>query len=485
MNYSIVKRTIGALLIFEGIFFLVPLITAIVYAEQTVVAFLISIGVSVGCGVLCLIGKNKNQSIYAKEGFVIVALSWIVLSIFGALPFYLSRSIPSFIDALFETVSGFTTTGATIMPSGEAIEALPKSILMWRSFTHWIGGMGVLVFIMAFLPLSGAKNMYLMKAESPGPTVGKLVPKVKETAKILYIIYTIMTLVQLVLMLAGGMPVFDAVTTAFATAGTGGFAIKADGFAGYSSYLQIVVAVFMFLFAINFNAYYLIGKGRWKEILTTEIKAFLLIVFSAITLITANLFLNGVVDYGYSFGEALKHVAFTVASLVSSTGFATENFDLWPSFSKTILVLLMFVGACAGSTGGGIKVSRIVMLSKGAKHEVGRILHPKKVKMITMDKKVVDQEVVRSLNGYIIAYILIYILSMLLISIEGYDMTTNFTSVVATLNNIGPGLSLVGPAGSFAFFSDFSKIVYIFDMLAGRLEIFPMLVLFAPSTWRK
>ena len=485
MNYSIVKRTIGALLIFEGIFFLVPLITAIVYWEEAFFSFLASIAICVCFGVLCLLGKNKNQTIYAKEGFVIVALSWIILSIFGAMPFYFSGEISSFIDALFETVSGFTTTGATILPSGEAVESLPKSLLMWRSFTHWIGGMGVLVFIMAFLPLSGAKNMHMMKAESPGPTVGKLVPKVKQTAKILYTIYALMTLIQFILMFCGGMPLFDAITTAFATAGTGGFSITGDSMAGYSSYLQIVVTVFMFLFSINFNAYYLIGKGRWKEVLTTEIKAFLIIVFTAVALITANLLLTNTVDYGYSFGEALKHTAFTVASLVSTTGFATENFDLWPAFSKTILVLLMFIGACAGSTGGGIKVARVVMLSKGAGHEVGRILHPKKVKKITMDKRVVEHDVVRSLNAYVIAYILIYIVSMLLISLDGYDFTTNFTSVVATLNNIGPGLSLVGPTGSFAFFSDFSKIVYIFDMLAGRLEIFPMLVLFAPATWRK
>ncbi len=485
MNYSIVRRTIGALLIFEGIFFLLPLITAIIYWETAFFSFLISICICVGLGGICLLGKNKNSTIYAKEGFVIVALSWIILSIFGSLPFYLSGEIPSYIDALFETVSGFTTTGATILPDGQAVESLSKSLLMWRSFTHWIGGMGVLVFIMAFLPLSGAKNMHMMKAESPGPTVGKLVPKVKETAKILYIIYTIMTLTQVILMLVGGMPVFDAVTTAFATAGTGGFSVKADGFAGYSTYLQIIVTIFMLLFSINFNAYYLIGKRKWKDVLTTEIKAFLIIVVSAITLITANLLLTNVADYGYSFGEALKHTAFTVASIVSTTGFSTENFDLWPSFSKTILVLLMFIGACAGSTGGGIKVSRVVMLSKGASHEVGRILHPNKVKKITMDKRVVKHDVVRSLNAYIIAYVLICIFSILLISLEGYDMTTNFTSVAATLNNIGPGLSLVGPAGSFAFFNDFSKLVYIFDMLAGRLEIFPMLVLFAPATWRK
>ena len=327
--------------------------------------------------------------------------------------------------------------------------------------------------------------MHMMKAESPGPTVGKLVPKVKQTAKILYTIYGVMTLAQLVLMLIGGMPLFDAVNTAFATAGTGGFSIKADGMSGYSNYLQIIVLIFMFLYSINFNAYYLIGKGKWREIFTTEIKAFFGIVFTAIALILANIFFNGITDYGYTFKEALRHVAFTVVSVVSTTGFVTENFDLWPSFSKTILVLLMFVGACAGSTGGGMKVSRMVMFSKEATHEIHRILHPKHVKKITMDKRVVEHEVVRSLNAYLTAYALVFILSLLLISLEGYDVVTNFTSVVTTINNIGPGLSLVGPVGSFSFFSDFSKLVYIFDMLAGRLEIFPMLVLFSATTWKK
>lgn len=485
MNYSIIKRTLGSMLMFEAVFLVLPLVTAAIYWEGAFFSFLIAIALCLGVGKLCMRGKPKKETIYNKEGFVIVALSWVVLSIFGALPFYFSGSIPSFIDALFETVSGFTTTGATILPDGATIEALPKSILLWRSFTHWIGGMGVLVFIMAFLPLSGAQNMHMMKAESPGPQVGKLVPKVKQTAKILYTIYSVMTLLQFVLMLIGGMPLFDAINTAFATAGTGGFGIKADGMAGYSNYLQIVVTVFMFLFSINFNSYYLIGKGKLRDAFTTEVKAFLLIVFTAIALILANLFFNGVVDYGYSFKEALRHVAFTVASIISTTGFATENFDLWPSFSKTILVLLMFIGACAGSTGGGMKVSRMVMLSKEATHEVGRILHPKQVKKITMDKRVVEHEVVRSLNAYFTAYVLIFVVSLLLISLEGYDLVTNFTSVVTTMNNIGPGLELVGPVGSFSFFSDFSKLVYIFDMLAGRLEIFPMLVLFSANTWKK
>lgn len=481
MNYSIIRRTLGFLLLFEAIFFLLPLITAVIYWEAAFFAFLISIAVCAVVGGACVWKKPKDSSIYTKEAFVIVALGWIVMSLFGSLPFCLSGAIPSYIDALFETVSGFTTTGASIIATGEAIEALPKSILMWRSFTHWIGGMGVLVFIMAFLPLSGAKNLHIMKAESPGPEVSKFVPKVRQTAKILYLIYTALTLTQFVLMLIAGMPLFDAITTAFATAGTGGFATTANGMAGYSTLLQVIVTVFMLLYSVNFNSYYLLGKKRWKEALNTEVKVFFVIVFSAIALITANL----CIAKQYTFLEALQHVAFSVSSVISTTGFATEDFNLWPTFSKTILVLLMFVGACAGSTGGGMKVSRWMMLSKGATHEVKRILHPKQVKKITMDKRVVEHEVVRSLNAYVIAYILIFVVSMLLISLDGYDMITNFTAVTATINNIGPGLGAVGPTGSFAFFSVPSKIVFIFDMLAGRLEVFPMLILFAPSTWRK
>lgn len=481
MNYSIIRRTLGFLLLFEAIFFLLPLITAVIYWEAAFFAFLISIAVCVLVGGVLIWKKPKDSSIYTKEAFVIVALGWIVMSLFGALPFCLSGEIPSYVDALFETVSGFTTTGATIMNSGAEVEALPKSILMWRSFTHWIGGMGVLVFIMAFLPLSGAKNLQIMKAESPGPEVSKFVPKIRQTAKILYLIYTALTLTQLVLMVIGGMPFFDAITTAFGTAGTGGFAVKGDSMAGYSVFLQVVITVFMLLFSVNFNSYYLLGRRKWKEALNAEVKVFFIIVFSAIALITANLcFVNQ-----YSFLEALQHVAFTVSSIISTTGFATEDFNLWPAFSKSILVLLMFIGACAGSTGGGMKVSRCIMLSKGAAHEVKRILHPKQVKKITMDKRVVEHEVVRSLNAYVIAYILIFIVSLLFISLEGYDMVTNFTSVAATINNVGPGLGLVGPTGSFAFFSVPSKIVFIFDMLVGRLEVFPMLILFAPSTWRK
>ena len=481
MNFRVIKRTIGWLLLFEAFFFLVPLLTGLVYAESQTKYFLICIAICAVSGCLLMLGKIKDNEIYAKEGIVIVSLSWIVLSAFGALPFYLSGSIPSYLNALFETVSGFSTTGSSIL-SGEEIEALPKCMLMWRSFTHWVGGMGVLVFILAFLPLSGGRNINIMKAESPGPIVSKLVPKVRATAGILYLIYAVMTVLEFVF-LVFDMPVFDAITTAFATAGTGGFSIKGDSLASYSSYSQVVVTVFMLLFSINFASYYLILCGKVKDAFNLEVKTFLWIVFAAIALIALNLCLTD--TRAYSTGEAIKHSAFSVAAVVSTTGFATADFNVWHSFSKTILVLLMFMGACAGSTGGGFKVSRVVVLYKGMTHEMKRMLHPKQIKKITMDGKIVEHEVVRSISWYLIAYILIFITSLLLISFDGVDMTTNFTAVVATFNNIGPGLGMVGPSGNFAFYSWFSKIVFIFDMLAGRLEIFPMLLLFAPSTWRK
>ena len=484
MNFQIIKRVIGWLLLFEAVFFLGPTIAAIVYREEELMDFLLCILICVLLGGACLIGKPRSSELYAKEGFVIVSLSWIVLSLFGCLPFWISGAIPSFIDALFETVSGFTTTGASIL-SGAQIEGMAKSLLFWRSFTHWVGGMGVLVFIIAFLPLSGAKNMHIMKAESPGPTVGKLVPKVRTTALILYSIYTALTLIQFLLLICGGMPVFDALNASFATAGTGGFGIKANSFASYSTYSQIIVTIFMLLFSLNFNSYFLLLCGRVKEAFNTEIKVFIGIVVAAIILVTLNVYFTVSAACDYTFGEALKHSAFSVASVISTTGFATAYFNYWPAFSQGILVLLMFIGACAGSTGGGIKVSRIVVLYKGATHEMKRLLHPKQVKKITVDGNVVEHEVVRGINAYMVAYCLIFIVSFLLISFDCQDFTTNFTAVAATFNNIGPGMSLVGPDGGFGFYSVFSKLVFIFDMLAGRLEIFPMLLLFSTKTWRK
>ncbi|MBQ7924077.1 MAG: TrkH family potassium uptake protein [Clostridia bacterium] len=480
MNYGIIKRTLGWLLLFETCFFCVPVITALVYREKEVFDFLFTMLITATLGGLFLIGKPKKDRLFAKEGIVITALSWILMSLFGAIPLYTSGGYPTYVDALFEIVSGFTTTGASVLPS-DSVAALPKCILMWRSFTHWIGGMGVLVFIMVFLPLcGGGRNMNIMKAESPGPSVGKLLPKMRSTAGVLYLIYTAMTLLQFVL-LVFDMPVFDAINTSFATAGTGGFAIKADGFAGYSSYSQIVVTVFMVLFSINFASYFFILRGKFKEALNTEVRVFLGVVVSAITLITVDLCISNVLQVG----DAIKHSAFSVSSVISTTGFATENFDTWPAFSKTILVLCMFIGACAGSTGGGIKVSRFVILFKGVRHETQRMLHPKRIKKITMDGKVVEHEVVRGVNNYLIAFVAIFVVSLLLISLDGKDLVTNFTAITATINNIGPGLGAVGPAGHFGDFSILSKIVFIFDMLIGRLEIFPMLLLFMPATWRK
>ena len=477
MNYRMIRNILGWLLIFESGFMLVPCAAALVYRESEVVYFLLTMLLCGGIGGLLVMKKPQNQTLYAREGFVIVALSWIVLSAFGALPFYVSGSIPHYIDALFETVSGFTTTGASILTE---VETLPKCMLLWRSFTHWVGGMGVLVFIMAFVPLSGGQNMHIMKAESPGPSVSKLVPRVRTTAMILYSIYLIMTLVLFLFLLFGRMSVFEALTTAFGTAGTGGFGVLNDSMASYSTYIQIVVTVFMLLFSVNFSCYYLFLLGRFKDGFNSELRRFICIVGAVILIITLNV--RGMFA---TLGEALRHVSFTVASLISTTGFATADFNAWPELSRGLLVVIMFIGACAGSTGGGIKVSRIMILLRGAFNEIGNMAHPRRVKRVTLDGHPVEPEVVRAANVYMVWYVLIFAVSVLLVSFDDYDLVTNFTAVTATFNNIGPGLNLVGPTGNFAFFSLPSKLVLIFDMLAGRLELFPMLVLLAPSTWKK
>ena len=473
-----IKYTLGWLMMFEAGFFLVPMITAVVYSEwHTLVAFAISALICLAIGSLCVYKKPEKTGIFAREGFVIVSLSWILLSIFGAIPFMLSGATTNFFDALFETASGFTTTGSSIF---REVESLPKAILMWRSFTHWVGGMGVLVFIMVFLPLGGGQNMHIMRAESPGPEVSKLVPKVKQTAFILYSIYFVMTVLQFIILLISGMGVFESINTAFATAGTGGFGIRNDSFASFSAAQQIIVTVFMLLFSINFNSYYLILKLKLRDAINSEVKTFIVIVLAAIGIITLNIYQS----YG-SIGEALRHASFTVSSLISTTGFATEDFDLWPSLSKAVLVLIMFIGACAGSTGGGMKVSRIIIAFKGFLRELYTLIHPKQVKAITIDKRPVDREVVRSVNAYLACYALVFISSLLLITLDDFDLVTNFTAVTATINNIGPGLAIVGPTANFANFSNISKLVLTFDMIAGRLELFPMLILLSPATWKK
>ena len=478
MNYSMIIYITGYILRFQAAFMTLPLITSLLYREKDGYAFLITMMLCLAAGALITRKKPSNKVFYMKEGCVTVAISWIVLSLTGALPFTVSGSIPNYINAVFETVSGFTTTGASIL---ENVEALSHCMLIWRSFTHWIGGMGVLVLLLSMLPLTGGYHMSLMRAESPGPSVSKLVPKVQSTAKILYIIYFGITVAEILLLLLGKMPVFDALCTAFGTAGTGGFGVRSDSIAGYSTYIQVVVTIFMILFGINFTFYYLVLSRKFIQALhVEEIRYYLAIIAVAIIAITVNI--RGLYD---NIGIALKDAAFQVSSIITTTGFATADFNLWPGFSKTILVLLMFVGACAGSTGGGIKVSRFLILCKSIRKEIVIYLHPNAVKKVKMDGKSIPHEVVRSTNIFMSTYVLIFAVSVLLISLDEFDLITNFTSVAATLNNIGPGLEIVGPIGNFNMFSGFSKIVLIFDMLLGRLEIFPMLLLFSKNTWKK
>ncbi|MBP1560214.1 MAG: TrkH family potassium uptake protein [Oscillospiraceae bacterium] len=478
MNFSMIVYILGWILNFEALFMLIPLAAAILFGDNTVLPILLTMGMCAAIGLPITRKKPKESTLHSRDGYVIVSLSWIILSVFGALPFVFSGAIPNYIDALFETVSGFTTTGASILSD---VEAVPKSLLIWRSFTHWIGGMGVLVFIMAFLPLSGGQNMHIMKAESPGPSVSKLVPRIKTTALLLYAIYFVLTLIEFILLLLGGMTVFDALNISFATAGTGGFAVKNNGLAPYSETVRAIVTVFMILFSLNFNIYFLIFSKKFKDALrVSEIWYYLVIIAAATGIITVNI--KGMFP---STKDAFGNAIFTVSSIISSTGFTAVDFNLWPEISRTILVLLMFIGACAGSTGGGIKVYRIVILFKSMGKELHTLIHPKQVKKIRIDSHEIEHEVIRSVNVFMVCFILVFVISLLCISFEDYDMITNFTAVATTINNIGPGLELVGPTSNFAFFSPFSKLVLIFDMLAGRLELFPMLLLFAPVTWKK
>ncbi len=478
MNHRMIRYILGWILIFEAAFLLVPSITAVCYREWRELAhFLVTAVLCAAIGLLFTRKKPENTTLYARDGFVTVALSWILLSLFGAIPFFTTGCIPNYIDALFEMVSGFTTTGSSILP---AVEDMPYSINMWRCFSHWVGGMGVLVFIMAFVSLSGGQNMHIMKAESPGPSVGKLVPRVKTTALILYSIYLGMTVLMFILLLCGNMHPYEALCTSFGTAGTGGFGFRNDSFLSFSPYIQIVVTVFMFLFSINFSCYYLLLIGRVKDVFNVELRRFLYLVVGSILLITLNV--RGLFS---TVGEAVRHVAFTVGALLSTTGFATENFDLWPNLSRALIVCLIFIGACAGSTGGGFKVSRLLIVLRGAINELGNLAHPHRVKKVNMDGRPVSPDVVRTANIYVVWYVILLAVSTILISFDGHDLVTNFTAVATTLNNVGPGLAKVGPAGNFAFFSYPAKLVLIFDMLAGRLELFPMLILCSPSTWKK
>ena len=478
MNYRVISYILGWVLSLEALFLTVSAAVGGLYGERTALSFLYAALICAALGIPAVVRKPRRMTFFMKEGFVTVALCWIVFSIFGALPFVFSGEIPHFTDALFETVSGFTTTGASVVSD---VEALSHCTLFWRSFTHWIGGMGVLVFLLAILPLAGGSQMYLMQAESPGPSVGKLVPKTRHTALILYALYILLSVAEFILLLCGGMSAFDAVNTTFATAGTGGFGIRNSSMADFSPYIQWVVAVFMMLFGINFNLYFLVLIGRGRQALRSEeLRTYLGVIAAATLCIVLN-----TRTAGMRLGDTVRHAFFQVSSIITTTGFATCDFDLWPSLSKCVLVLLMLVGACAGSTGGGIKISRVLILIKRAGEELHKFIFPNSVTKIRLEKKILDREVIHTTSAFLIVYVFIFAVSTLLVSIEGHDLETCFTAVAATFNNIGPGLSIVGPTRNFGFFSDFTKYVLIFDMLAGRLELFPMLILFSPRTWLK
>ena len=479
MNYGSIRYIIGWILKVEAALMTLPMIVSVVYREKTGVYFVMAALLCLGAGVLLSMKKPEKTTYYAKEGYISVALGWIVMSIMGCLPFVFSGEIPFFFDALFEIISGFTTTGASILTD---VEALSKCMLFWRSFSHWVGGMGVLVFILAILPLAGGEhNLQLMKAESPGPSVSKLVPRLRETAMMLYKIYLGMTVLMIVILAVSGMPLFDTLCLTFGTAGTGGFGFRNDSFGSFSPYIQWVVTIFMILFGVNFNAYFLLLMRKFRRAAASEeVRGYFVVIAVAVGIITANIY-----SMYNSFGEALRQAAFQVGSIITTTGFSSCDFDLWPTLSKEILVMLMFIGACAGSTGGGMKVSRLLILAKTLAKELKTALHPQVVAPARMDGKLLNHETIRTTNVFVAAYIFIFASSFFLISLNGFDMVTNFTAVAATLNNIGPGLVKVGPMQNFGCFADPAKLVLIFDMLAGRLEIFPMLVLFMPDTWRK
>ncbi|MCM1047922.1 MAG: TrkH family potassium uptake protein [Clostridiales bacterium] len=480
MNFSIIRYILFRVLEFAAVFLALPCLVAVVYHEKAGFAFAI---VMAACFIIAQIGKRlwkpKSQVFYAREGFVTVSLAWFLLSIVGALPFFISGEIPNFIDALFETISGLTTTGASCLTD---VECLSKSVQFWRLFTHWIGGMGVLVLIIAILPLSGGYNMHLMRAESPGPTVGKLVPKVQTTAKILYCIYIVITLIEMVLLKAAGMSFYDSIVLSFSTMGTGGFGVLNSSAGSYTITVQVILTIFMILGGMNFNVYYLLVVARKpKEALFhEEARVYLMLILGEAALITFSIW-----GYYDSIGLAFKDAIFQVASLASSTGFSTADFDMWPEFAKAVLIFSMVIGACAGSTGGGFKVSRFMILIQDMKNEFMRVTHPQIVKKPHLEGRAVDDATVRSVKSYLIIYLAVCMVSFILLSLDKFDSTTNVTAVLATVNNTGPGMHAVGPACNYNGFSVFSKLVLMFDMLTGRLELLPMMILFSSRTWKK
>ena len=472
------RYLLGCILLIEAILMLLPLAVSLI-SHEDFMPFVYTIAILLVISLPCVIFKPKNTQIYAREGFICVGAAWILLAIFGALPFIFSGAITNPIDAFFETVSGFTTTGASILP---AVEHLPRGILFWRSFTHWIGGMGVLVFMLAILPSAGGEAIHLMRAEVPGPTKGKLVPKMRQTALILYGIYIALTLLQIVLLLLCKMPLYDAVVTSFATAGTGGFSVLNNSIAGYHSpAVEWVIGIFMMLFGINFNLFFFLLIGKIKDVFKSEeLRAYLGVIIASVTVIMINTY-----HMFDSFGQGLRTVFFQVSSIMTTTGFCTAEFNDWPVLSKTVLVMLMMIGACAGSTGGGLKISRILILGKNIVREIKHMIRPRSVNVVRVDGEVVPDETLRSATGYLTVYIIVTIATMLIISIDGLSIETNLTAAVSCVNNIGPAMGEFGAFGNFTPYSDLSTFVLSFAMLFGRLELVPMLVLFSPYAWKK
>lgn len=478
MNYKMIGYVLGRIFLVEAALMLLPTVTAIIYSES-VIPFLIPIFLLIVVGGVFGLRKPQKTSIFAREGFVVVSLAWILMSVFGAIPFVLSGDIPYFVDAFFETVSGFTTTGASILT---AVEEMSYSGIFWRSFTHWVGGMGVLMFVMAVLPMSDGSGMHLMRAEVPGPSVGKLVSRMGDTAKILYGIYFAMTVLQIILLELGGMNFFDSCVHAFATAGTGGFSSRNLSVGAYNSaYFDIVIGIFMILFGINFNLFYFLLIRKFRDVFRSEeLRTYLLIIAVSVIIITIN------ISHMYSgVGESLRHAFFQVSSIITTTGFATVDFNTWPTLSKIVLITIMFVGACAGSTGGGLKVARVNILIKSSYQDMRRMLHPNAISNVRFEAKSMSDREVRSVHMYFITFFLVLAVSVLLLSFENFDLVTTVTAVITCINNVGPGFEMVGPMGNFSEFSALSKLLLSFDMLVGRLEIFPMLLLFSPSVWAR
>ena len=477
MNIRMIAQILGRVLLIMAALLLLPFVTGLVYAEN-ILPFAVTIALTAAVGGALLLLRPHSREIYAREGFAAVGLSWLSMSLLGALPFVLSGDIPSFIDAFFETASGFSTTGASILNN---VEGLSRAGLFWRSFTHWIGGMGVLVFLMAVMPMSGERSMHIMRAEVPGPTVGKLVPRAKETARILYLIYTGFTVIETVLLMCGGMSFYEALLHAFATAGTGGFSTRNASIAAFDSvYIETVIGVFLVLFGTNFNLFYLILIGRVREALRSEeLHRYLEII----ALCTALIVLGTHRLYGVA--QSLRHGFFIVMSTISTAGFCTQDYTRWPAWLQTMIVMLMFIGGCAGSTGGGLKLSRVMLLIRTAAADVGRVISPRRVNRVQMDGRRVTAETTGAVYSYTALVMLLLLFCTAVISLDGFDFTTNFTAALSCVSNVGPGLGLVGPSGSFSIFSPLSKLVMTFTMLFGRLEIYAMLILFIPSAWKR